>query len=60
MAFEESRMPKAKKIVNVSRQLGRIAHWENRLLRRARNFALRATPQRIQDRQLDELFTARL
>jgi hypothetical protein len=53
-------MPKASKVVNVSWQFGRIAHWENRFLRRARNFALRSTPARIRQRQLDELFTAQV
>lgn len=58
--YERVRRPKAAALVKLSWRLGGVAHWENPLLRAVRNGALRAIPARLQDRQLDELFTMRV
>lgn len=55
--FQQARLPRARHIVRLSRAFGRMAHLESRLLRAARNAMLLATPVRVQQRQLDNLFT---
>jgi 2-polyprenyl-6-methoxyphenol hydroxylase-like FAD-dependent oxidoreductase len=59
-AYEAVRRPRTAKIARLSWHFGKMAHWENSLLVRARNTALRATPARMRRRQMDDLFTARL
>jgi 2-polyprenyl-6-methoxyphenol hydroxylase-like FAD-dependent oxidoreductase len=58
--YEEVRRPRTTRIVRLSWQFGKMAHWENPMLRRVRNAVLRRTPTRVQQRQLQELFTARV
>lgn len=58
--YERPRRPRAAALVKLSWRLGRVAHWESPLLRAVRNRAMRALPARLQERQLDELFTMRI
>ncbi|HWP60418.1 MAG TPA: FAD-dependent monooxygenase [Candidatus Acidoferrales bacterium] len=59
-AYERVRAPRAKKIVRLSREWGRLAHWENPFLRGARDWLIRAIGQRWQRRTLAEFFTPRV
>ena len=59
-AYEKLRAPRTKKIVNMSWEWGRMAHWQNPFLQSMRDFAIRAVGRRLQKRQLDDLFTPRV
>lgn len=50
--FEEKRIPRTTRIVNTSWTLGRVAQWENPLLMKLRNMAVRLTPQGVAEKQL--------
>lgn len=54
--FEVKRIGRTTRIVNTSRTLGRVAQWENPLLLKLRNAALRLTPQRVTEGQLKFLY----
>jgi 2-polyprenyl-6-methoxyphenol hydroxylase-like FAD-dependent oxidoreductase len=58
--YERARSARTRKIVAVSWHLGRVAHWQNPLLQRVRDAVFRAIPARVQQRQTDELLTARV
>ena len=53
--FEALRRSKVDKIVRYSWMLGKVAHWKNPLARQLRRLLLRSTPQKAQQKQLDEL-----
>jgi 2-polyprenyl-6-methoxyphenol hydroxylase-like FAD-dependent oxidoreductase len=50
--FETRRRRRTRKIVNGSWRLGRVAQWESPLLTWARNAAVRATPARVTEKQM--------
>lgn len=54
--FDRRRRPRTTKIVNMSWQLGRIAHLESFWLANLRNLAMRWIPRRISDRQMAFLY----
>lgn len=54
--FQALRMPKAKKVVNMSWQIGGLAHWENSIGVWLRNALLRATPKSIAQRQNEWIY----
>ncbi len=54
--FEKIRLPRTTKIVNTSWTLGKVAQLTNPILTTLRNFALKMTPQSINERQMDFLF----
>lgn len=49
--FERKRLPRTTKIVRDSWRLGKVAQWENPVLTRLRNVALRSTPASVVERQ---------
>jgi 2-polyprenyl-6-methoxyphenol hydroxylase-like FAD-dependent oxidoreductase len=55
--FEQSRMARTRRIVNLSWQFGKLAHLENPLLRGLRNISMRWMPQRLQWRQVEALLS---
>jgi 2-polyprenyl-6-methoxyphenol hydroxylase-like FAD-dependent oxidoreductase len=55
-AFEQKRVKRTHFIVNQSWQLGRVAQWENPVLTRLRNFAIRSIPQRVFQRQVEKVY----
>ncbi len=54
--FQEIRKKKAVGVVNTSWQLGKMAHIENSLLIKMRNFVLSKTPQKIANKQSERMF----
>lgn len=54
--FQAMRMPKAQKVVNLSWQIGKLAHMESRLMIWLRNTTMRAMPQFITTRQNEWLY----
>jgi 2-polyprenyl-6-methoxyphenol hydroxylase-like FAD-dependent oxidoreductase len=58
--YERARWPRVRSVVTRSWYLGKIAHWERPAMQRLRNRLLQSTPARLQQRQADDLFTARL
>lgn len=54
--FEQVRKPKARKVVNTSWQLGKMAHWKNPLAVAFRNGIMRLTPPSIGKKQSAFLF----
>jgi len=54
--FEKIRLPRTTKIVNTSWTLGKLAQLTNPVLTTFRNFALKMTPQKINEKQMDYLF----
>lgn len=59
-AYAQARVRRVTGIVKRSWHLGRAAHWEHPFLKRLRNLALRAVPAGAQQRQMEDLLTARL
>lgn len=57
--FEKLRIPRTTKIVNTSWTLGKAAQMTNPLLTTFRNFALKMTPQSVNEKQMDFLFDVR-
>lgn len=55
--YARVRRPKASRIVRTARWLGKLAHVEGRWPRRLRNTALRSTPELVNRRQLDTLYS---
>lgn len=55
--FEEIRRPKVKYIVNTSWKLGKISHWQSPNFMALRNWLLRNTPEKINNRMLERTFT---
>lgn len=55
-SFEKRRMKRTRFIVNNSWSLGKIAQWENKLLCMLRNFAFRALPASVNNRQMKQLY----
>ena len=56
-AYERARRAKARRVVTMSRWMGRLAHLESGWARASRNFVLRALPQRLTMDQLDWLYS---
>lgn len=54
--FEKLRIPKTKKVVNLSWRIGKAAQLENRLQIKIRNSAMRMLPSKIQENQLEAVF----
>ncbi len=50
--FEEKRMKRITKIVNDSWSIGKVAQWQNPVLTKLRNAAIRLTPQSLAERQI--------
>jgi len=55
-SFEQRRIPRTTKIVNTSWTLGKLAQATNPILTTFRNFALKVTPQSVNEKQMDFLF----
>ncbi len=55
-SFEKIRLPRTTKIVNTSWTLGKVAQLTNPVLTTFRNFALKLTPQSVNEKQMDFLF----
>ncbi len=51
------RMPKAHYIVDMSWRLGKVAHARNPLMIGLRNLIMKATPARVNQRQLEKIFS---
>ncbi len=56
LEFQKIRRKKAVEIVNTSWQLGKIAHLENSLLIKLRNFFLSKTPKKMASKQSERMF----
>lgn len=56
LEFDQQRRPRTTKIVNMSWQLGKIAHLESSWLTRLRNMAMRQMPRGIRERQMAFLY----
>lgn len=56
LQLEKRRRPKVTAVVNLAWRLGKMAHWQNGLLRMVRDWALRLTPDFVNRRQLEWLF----
>ncbi len=54
--YEKLRIPRTTKIVNTSWTLGKAAQMTNPILTMLRNFALKITPQSVNEKQMDFLF----
>lgn len=54
--FQNIRIPKATEVINTSWQVGKIAHLENWLLIKLRNFVLSKTPTMIANKQSERMF----
>jgi 2-polyprenyl-6-methoxyphenol hydroxylase-like FAD-dependent oxidoreductase len=50
--FERKRIERTTKIVNASRALGKVAHWENPVLTKLRNTMIRLTPSKVAENQV--------
>ncbi|MEO6527401.1 MAG: FAD-dependent monooxygenase [Gemmatimonadaceae bacterium] len=59
-AYEGARRAKALRLVALSKRVGQMAHWENRVARSLRDLALRAMPLAVQTWQMDSIFTPQL
>jgi len=55
-SFEQRRIPRTTKIVNISWTLGKLAQATNPILTTFRNFILKVTPQSVNEKQMDFLF----
>lgn len=55
-AFEKQRIPRTTKIVNTSWTFGKLAQATNPILTSFRNFALKMTPDSVNQKQMDFLF----
>lgn len=56
-AYEKRRLQRTHYVINQSRLFGQIAHIQNRPLAAIRNTLLRLTPQRINQQQLQKIYT---
>jgi 2-polyprenyl-6-methoxyphenol hydroxylase-like FAD-dependent oxidoreductase len=56
LEFDRQRRPRTTRIVNLSWQLGKIAHLESFWLANLRNLAMRRMPRRISERQMAFLY----
>lgn len=54
--YEKLRMEKAHYIVNTSSTIGKVSHYENSLAIWLRNMLLKATPNSINEKQLEKVF----
>jgi 2-polyprenyl-6-methoxyphenol hydroxylase-like FAD-dependent oxidoreductase len=54
--YEALRLPKVRRLVKSAWRFGRMAHWRPRWLQALRNFVLRCTPRRLNERQLEWLY----
>jgi 2-polyprenyl-6-methoxyphenol hydroxylase-like FAD-dependent oxidoreductase len=54
--YQRIRMPKARRVTRLSRQLGHLAHLSNRAGRQVRNAVLRSLPDAVARRQMEALF----
>ncbi len=54
--YQTLRMPKARMIVNTSWTVGKLAHIQNPVLARLRNWMMQLTPQRINRKQSEKIF----
>ncbi len=55
--YEKLRRPKATRLSSSARRLGRLAHLQNRTLRRLRNATLRAIPQTLVRHQMGQIYS---
>ena len=55
--YPSVRMPKAHYIVDMSWRIGKVAHARNPLLIGLRNLIMKATPARVNQRQLEKIFS---
>lgn len=55
-AYEARRMKRTQQIVRTSYQLGKVAQWENGVLRTLRNAALRRVPASMRQKQIRALY----
>lgn len=53
--YDRLRLPRTRKIVNQSWQLGKMSQWENPLLVRLRNGLMKSLPAKLNERQLESL-----
>jgi 2-polyprenyl-6-methoxyphenol hydroxylase-like FAD-dependent oxidoreductase len=56
LQFEQRRLQRVHWVVNTSRQVGRVAQWENSFLIQLRNFLFRLLPKSFSDRQFQKLY----
>ncbi|WP_276485139.1 FAD-dependent monooxygenase [Paraflavitalea pollutisoli] len=54
--YQQVRIKRAQKIVDVSWQLGQLTNWKGRLLTSLRNGLMRSVPERMMERQLKYMF----
>ncbi|MFD2246296.1 FAD-dependent monooxygenase [Pontibacter ruber] len=54
--YEKRRMPRTAKVIQMSRLMGRVAHWRHPLLGRLRNTIFRTIPRFITERQMEDLY----
>ncbi|WP_018476755.1 FAD-dependent monooxygenase [Pontibacter roseus] len=54
--YEKRRKGRTAKVIELSRMLGRVAHWRNPLLGRLRNTLFRAMPRFVTQRQMEDLY----
>lgn len=54
--YQQSRVKRAQKIVDISWRLGQLTNWKGRLLTGIRNGLMRSVPDRIMERQLKFMF----
>jgi len=55
-AYQRLRQPRVQRMVSTARWYGRLAHVRNRGVRKLRNRALRATPERLHRKQIEWLY----
>jgi 2-polyprenyl-6-methoxyphenol hydroxylase-like FAD-dependent oxidoreductase len=54
--YEKRRLARTAKVIRLSRMLGWVSQWENRLLVKARNAVFRATPAFVTQQQMEDLY----
>jgi len=54
--FENLRIPKTKKIINLSWRIGKVAQLDNPFHIKIRNSIMRMLPSKIQENQLESVF----
>lgn len=55
-SFEKRRLKRTHHITNTSWRIGKLAHWENDILRNIRNFLLRKVPDRMNQKNIEFLY----
>lgn len=54
--YERLRVARVRRLVQVARRFGKMAHLRNRWLQAIRNWVLRHTPERVRRKQVDEMY----